>query len=93
MDETVPTVPFWALNLVADVAAIKVSCAAIPAIERELDDLRKVAVPMREHEALLKRTETLWDAYQRVRGILWVLGTVNVAAVAYFGGHIAGILP
>ena len=87
------TVPFYVLTLTSDIAAIKTLCSAIPKIEKELDDLRANSVPMREHEALLKRTETLWDNYQRVKGVLWVLGAVQILVATALGGRIAHIIP
>ena len=87
-----PSVPFWALDLVRDVASIKQATAVLPRIEMEVDAIRTEAVPMREHEAVIKRTDALWDAYQRLRGAAWLLGVVQLITVTYLSLHAAGVV-
>ena len=66
---TQPGVPFWALNLVSDVAAIKQSskeaAASIATIEKELAALRDASVPMDEHQRLRTRVGDMWDLSTR----------------------------
>jgi len=61
-------VPVWALNLTASVAEIKAKTDALPNIEKELEGLRATMVPMSEHQRLLMRVDTLWDAYNAALG-------------------------
>src|SRR5215831_3408120 len=65
-DVSMPSVPFWALPLVQQVSEIRALTAAIPKIEKELDDLRNNTVPMSEHKRLMDRSDTMWDLSQTV---------------------------
>lgn len=57
----IPGVPTWAVNLVQQVAEIRVKVESVPRIERELDELRKAMIPVKEHEEMLRRVDDLWD--------------------------------
>src|SRR5215468_8617408 len=61
-----PSIPFWALPLVQQVAEIRALTASIPKIEREMDELQKSVVPISEHKRLMERQDTLWDLSQTV---------------------------
>lgn len=57
----IPGVPTWAVNLVQQVAEIRVKVESVPRIERELDELRKSMIPVKEHEEMVRRVDDLWD--------------------------------
>ena|SRR5215467_7449383 len=65
-DVSMPSVPFWALPLVQQVSEIRALTAAIPKIEKELDDLRSNSVPIGEHNRMRERQDHLWDLSQTV---------------------------
>jgi hypothetical protein len=65
------------LTLVADVATIKERTARIPHIEEEVDKLRDGAAPLSEHRDLMGKVETLWNNYQRLRLVIWLVGSLN----------------
>lgn len=58
--------PGWAIGLFERVAEIKVKVDVIPELQRKVEELQRTTVPMREHEDLLRRQETLWNTYQQV---------------------------
>lgn len=87
------TIPSWAATIIANVAEIKTRTERLPVIERELDDMRGRQVPLGEHVNLQRRTDTLWDTYQRMKGVLWVMGIVQFVVAAALSGRIAHIIP
>jgi|SRR5215472_3406079 len=98
-DQNQPSVPFWALTLVADVASIKALAGRLPVIERELEAVRTQQVPLSEHKLLMVRTDTMWDSFQRELGArsrdrLWMTGlSVAVAALGLIQGlHLFGVV-
>ena len=95
-------VPIWAVTLTAQVAEIKAKTDAIPDVQRELEGLKAAMVPMSEHQRLMARVDTLWDAYQATQGelkarsrseTLWRLGFGVAYAVLtlWVAAHQAGI--
>ena len=55
------SVPTWALGVIERLAGIQARVDALPAIERDLDQLRKDSVPLSEHHSLMIRVDRLWD--------------------------------
>lgn len=87
------TIPAWAATIIANVATINARTERLPIIERELDDMRGHQVPLSEHVALQRRTDTLWDAYQRMKGVLWLMGIAQALVAAALAGRIIHIIP
>lgn len=99
-EQAQPSVPFWALNLVSDVAAIKARTDRLPVIERELDEFRAQQVPISEHKDVMLKANTLWDAWQRsigarARDRLWLtLLSLGLTALGLLEGlHLTGHIP
>ena len=86
-----PGVPFWALSLSNEVAAIKTLVGSIPKIEKEVDQLRDNTIPKSEHERLMTRTDTLWDDRSSWQGSIRTLKWVAVALGAVQGLVILGL--
>ena len=85
-------VPAWAVQLVSDVATIRARTDSIPDLRREVEALQGAAVLQRDHEQLRKRVDTLWDRYNAVRGVLWLLGIAEVVGGLYLAFHSAGVV-
>lgn len=68
MESTVPLVPFWALNLAQDVAAIKAQTARLPSIESQVDHLAKEAITRSDLVEIRTRVDTMWDAWHQDLG-------------------------
>lgn len=92
-DQSAAVVPYWSLDLVKNVSEIKARVEAIPDLTRKLDILEQVVVKREDFQAVVQRTERLWDAYQRLRGIAWALGAGQAGLMLYVAAHVAHLVP
>ena len=86
-----PGVPFWAMQLSAEVAAIRALVGSIPKIEKELDELRSNVVPMSEHKRLMDRSDILWDDRSNWQGAIKGLKTAATVLAGIQGVVLIGL--
>lgn len=86
-------VPAWLVTLNAALATVQAHCARIPVIERKVEELQSTYITRREYDAMGTRVETLWGAYQRLRGAALLLGGINATMALYVAGHVGHLWP
>lgn len=86
-------VPYWSMQLSANVAEIKARVEALPDLVRKVDQLQREVVQREDFQQVSDRVDKLWDLSQRLRGAAWLLAIAETLLGGYVAAHVFHVLP